>query len=91
MIKTARKLGIRTVSVYSDADKNSMHVQLADEAYYIGKPPAKESYLLGEKILDIAKRVNANVLLFYLFFLFFLGHDFRIFPQFFKIEIHDFS
>lgn len=61
VIKTARKLGVRTVSVYSDADKDSMHVQMADEAFYIGKPPAKESYLLGDKIIEIAKQSGAKV------------------------------
>lgn len=61
VIKTARKLGVRTVSVFSEADKNSMHVQMADEAVYIGKPPAKESYLLGEKIINIARETGAKV------------------------------
>mmetsp|Transcript_20663 Transcript_20663/g.31581 ORF Transcript_20663/g.31581 Transcript_20663/m.31581 type:complete len:686 (-) Transcript_20663:19-2076(-) len=62
VIKTARKLGVRTVSVYSDADRNSMHVQMADEAFYIGKPPAKESYLLGDSIIDIAKKAGAQAI-----------------------------
>ena len=45
VIKTAKKLGVATVAVYSDADADSMHVHMADEAVYIGESPAKESYL----------------------------------------------
>jgi 3-methylcrotonyl-CoA carboxylase alpha subunit len=62
VIKTARKLGVRTVSVFSDADKDSMHVKMADEAFYIGAPPAKESYLRGDYILDIAQRCGAQAI-----------------------------
>merc|ERR1712137_700317 len=62
VIKTARKLGVRTVSVFSDADRDSMHVKMADEAFYIGKPPAKESYLLGDSIIDIAKKCGAKAI-----------------------------
>ena len=46
VMKTAKKLGIQTVAVYSDADRNSMHVAQADEAYRIGPPPSQQSYLL---------------------------------------------
>mmetsp|Transcript_6773 Transcript_6773/g.28534 ORF Transcript_6773/g.28534 Transcript_6773/m.28534 type:complete len:709 (-) Transcript_6773:36-2162(-) len=60
VIKTARRLGVRTVAVYSAADRKAMHVQMADEAYHIGEPPAAESYLLGDKILDIAIQSGAQ-------------------------------
>ena len=55
VIRTAQQMGIQCVAVYSDADKNSQHVKLADEAWYIGNSPASESYLLAEKILQVAK------------------------------------
>src|SRR3546814_13514309 len=47
VIKTARKMGIKTVAVYSDADARALHVEMADEAYRLGPPPAAQSYLLG--------------------------------------------
>ncbi|PHR55697.1 MAG: hypothetical protein COA43_15205, partial [Robiginitomaculum sp.] len=50
VIKTAQKLGIKTVAVYSDADKNALHVEMADEAIYIGESVAAKSYLVMEKI-----------------------------------------
>lgn len=61
IIKTAQRLGIRTVSVFSEADAEALHVKLADEAYCIGPPPSKESYLNITKIIGIAKiaRVDA--------------------------------
>jgi 3-methylcrotonyl-CoA carboxylase alpha subunit len=60
IIRTAKRLGIRTVAVYSDADARAMHVALADEAYHIGAAPARESYLLAEKILQVAKQSGAQ-------------------------------
>ncbi len=60
VIRTAQRLGIRTVAVYSDADANSLHVALADEAYHIGPAPARESYLIAERILKVAKRSGAQ-------------------------------
>jgi len=60
VLKTARRMGIRTVAVYSDADANAMHVQLADEAVCIGAAPAAQSYLSVEKILDAARRTGAQ-------------------------------
>lgn len=60
IIRTARKMGIECVAVYSDADKSAQHVLLADEAWYLGPSPAKESYLRADKILEIAKQSNAN-------------------------------
>ena len=60
VIKTARKMGIKTVAVYSDADKDARHVMLADEAVNIGPPPSRESYLLGEKIIAACKQTGAQ-------------------------------
>ncbi|HSQ95499.1 MAG TPA: biotin carboxylase N-terminal domain-containing protein, partial [Croceibacterium sp.] len=48
VIRTARRLGIRTVAVYSDADARALHVRMADEEVYIGPSPARESYLVGD-------------------------------------------
>ena len=59
VIKTARRMGIATVAVYSDADATARHVRLADEAVHIGPSPARESYLVGEKILAAAKATGA--------------------------------
>ena len=60
VIKTAKRLGLKTVAVYSDADKNSLHVQQADEAYHIGPAPSKDSYLVSSKIIEVAKRAGAD-------------------------------
>ena len=60
VIRTAKKLGIKTVACYSDADANALHVQMADEAVHIGNSPATESYLRGEKIIAAAKRTGAQ-------------------------------
>lgn len=60
VIETARKLGVKTVAVYSDADRNAKHVRMADEAVYIGKAPANESYLCGEKIIAACKKTGAK-------------------------------
>src|SRR5262245_21982496 len=60
IIKTARRLGIETVAVYSDADKDALHVEMADAAVPIGPPPAAESYLVIEKILEAAKSSGAE-------------------------------
>ncbi|RZJ97894.1 MAG: methylcrotonoyl-CoA carboxylase, partial [Novosphingobium sp.] len=62
VIRTARRLGIRTVAVYSDADAQALHVQLADEAVHIGPAPARESYLIGEKIIAAAKATGAEAI-----------------------------
>jgi 3-methylcrotonyl-CoA carboxylase alpha subunit len=62
VIRTARRLGIRTVAVYSDADASSRHVALADEAYRLGPAPAGESYLKGEAILEVAARSGAQAI-----------------------------
>ncbi len=60
VIKTARKMGICTVAVYSDADKNALHVSMADEAIHIGPPAAAESYIVIDKILDAVKQSGAE-------------------------------
>ncbi len=62
VIITARKMGIKTVAVYSDADREARHVLLADEAVYIGAPPSRESYLVGEKIIAACKQTGAQAL-----------------------------
>ena len=51
IVKTARKLGVKSVAVYSDADRNSRHVAVADEAFNIGPPPSQQSYLRQDRIL----------------------------------------
>ena len=56
IIKTARRMGVATVAVYSDADSNALHVRQADEAIHIGVPPARESYLVAERILQAARQ-----------------------------------
>jgi acetyl-CoA carboxylase, biotin carboxylase subunit len=60
--RTLRELGVTSVAVYSDADRNGMHVMLADEAYHIGPPPSKESYLVIEKIIEVAKKSGAEAI-----------------------------
>lgn len=60
VIKTARRMGIQTVAVYSDADARAPFVQMADEAVHIGPPPASESYLIAEKIIDACKQTGAE-------------------------------
>ena len=60
IIRTARRLGVRTVAVYSEADARALHVELADEAYPIGPPPARESYLAIDRILEAARRSGAE-------------------------------
>src|SRR6516162_1236125 len=62
VIRTAQRLGIRTVAVYSEADARALHVERADEAYPIGPPPARESYLSIERILDAARRSGAEAI-----------------------------
>ena len=52
VIKTAKRLGIATVAVYSDADKHALHVKMADEAVHIGPAPAADSYLISDKIIE---------------------------------------
>jgi len=60
VIRSAQKMGIKTVAVYSDADRNALHVQMADEAVHIGPPPSTQSYLLKEKILQACLDTGAQ-------------------------------
>jgi len=62
IIRTARAMGVRTVAVYSDADAKALHVRSADEAVHIGPSPARESYLVGEKIIAAAKATGAEAI-----------------------------
>ena len=60
VIKTARKMGIKTVAVYSDADRNALHVKMADEAVHIGPPPANQSYIVIDKIMEAVRQTGAE-------------------------------
>ncbi|MBC6436768.1 MAG: acetyl/propionyl/methylcrotonyl-CoA carboxylase subunit alpha [Rhodobacteraceae bacterium] len=60
VIKTARKMGITTVAIYSDADRNALHVTMADEAVHIGPPPAAESYIVIDKVMGAIRRTGAQ-------------------------------
>ncbi|WP_281637643.1 acetyl-CoA carboxylase biotin carboxylase subunit [Flavobacterium marginilacus] len=62
VMKTAQKMGIKTAAVYSAADRNSPHVKFADEAVCIGEAPSSQSYLLGHKIIEAAKSLNADAI-----------------------------
>ncbi|WP_430905433.1 acetyl-CoA carboxylase biotin carboxylase subunit [Maribacter sp. 2-571] len=62
VMKTAQKMGIKTVAVFSEADRNAPHVRFADEAVCIGPPPSSQSYLLGEKIIEAAKALGADAI-----------------------------
>jgi len=62
VMKTAQKMGIKTVAVYSTADRNAPHVKFADEAVCIGEPPSNQSYLRGDKIIKVAKQLHADAI-----------------------------
>lgn len=62
VIRSCRELGIKTVAVYSESDRTALHVRYADEAFYIGPSPSKESYLDGDKIIEIALKSNADAI-----------------------------
>jgi len=62
ILRACHELGIKTVAVYSDADRKAPHVRFADEAYHIGPPTARESYLVMDKLLDVAKRSGAQAI-----------------------------
>lgn len=62
VMKTARKMGIKTVAVYSTIDRNAPHVKYADEAVCIGEAPSNQSYLLGSKIIEVAKSLGADAI-----------------------------
>jgi acetyl-CoA carboxylase, biotin carboxylase subunit len=62
IIRACRELGLRTVAVYSDVDRQALHVRYADEAYLLGPAPSRDSYLRGDKILEIAKATGAGAI-----------------------------
>lgn len=62
VVRACQKLNMKTVAVYSEADKDAMHVQMADEAYLIGPPPVQQSYLQIEKIIQVAKDVKVDAI-----------------------------
>src|SRR4051812_46746136 len=60
VMRSAREMGIKTVAVYSDADRNALHVRYADEAVHIGLAPSNQSYLVGDKIIDACRKTGAE-------------------------------
>jgi acetyl-CoA carboxylase biotin carboxylase subunit len=60
IMRSAREMGIKTVAVYSEADRNALHVRYADEAVFIGAAPSNQSYLVGEKIIDACRQTGAQ-------------------------------
>src|ERR1700716_1215727 len=60
--RTCREMGIRTVAIYSDADRASLHVRFCDEAVRVGPPPSRESYLSVENVIEAARRTNADAI-----------------------------
>lgn len=62
VMKTARKMGIKTVAVYSDADRTALHTRFADEAVHIGEAPSAQSYLRGDKIIEVAKQFGVDAI-----------------------------
>src|SRR5215510_6179769 len=62
IMRTAKRLGIKTVAVYSDADRDALHVEMADEAVHLGAAPAAQSYLVIDKIVAAAKETGAEAI-----------------------------
>ena len=62
IIRACRELGVQTVVVYSEADRQALHVRYADEAYLLGPAPSRESYLRGDKVIEIAKHSGAGAI-----------------------------
>lgn len=62
VMKSAREMGIKTVAVYSEADRNALHVRYADEAIFLGPPPSAQSYLLGDKIIEESLRIGVDAI-----------------------------
>ena len=58
--RTARRLGMRVIAIYSEADKDALHVRLADEAYLIGPAPARESYLAVDRLIEVVRKTSAQ-------------------------------
>src|SRR5512137_1638414 len=62
IIRACRELGIETVAVFSEVDRQALHVRYADEAYLLGPAPSRESYLRGDRIIEVAKRAGAQAI-----------------------------
>src|SRR5215213_3229615 len=62
VIRACREMGVGSVAVYSDADADALHVHAADEAVHVGPPPSAQSYLLGDRIIDAARRTGAKAI-----------------------------
>jgi len=62
VMRTAKKMGIKTVAIYSTADRNAPHVRFADQAVLIGEAPSNQSYLLGDKIIEVCKQIGADAI-----------------------------
>ncbi len=62
VMRTCKELGIQTVAVYSEADRSALHVRMADQAYLVGPPPSRESYLVQERILEVARQSGADAI-----------------------------
>src|SRR5512136_870301 len=62
ILRACRELGIESVAVYSEADRDALHVRYADEAYLLGPAPSRESYLRGDKIIEIARKSGADAI-----------------------------
>jgi acetyl-CoA carboxylase biotin carboxylase subunit len=62
IIRACRELGIETVAVFSEADRKALHVRYADEAYYLGPAPSRDSYLRGDKIISIARKSGVDAI-----------------------------
>ena len=62
ILRACRELGIESVAVYSEADRNALHVRYADEAYLLGPAPSRESYLRADKLIDIARKCGADAI-----------------------------
>ena len=60
IMRSAREMGIATVAVFSEVDRNALHVRYADEAVCIGAAPSAQSYLLGDKIIELCKKMNVD-------------------------------
>ncbi len=62
VIRACREMGIETVAIYSDVDRDALHVRFANEAYYVGPPPARDSYLLMDRVVDLARQSGAEAI-----------------------------
>ena len=62
VMSTAKKMGIKTVAIFSEADRDALHVRMADEAYLVGAAPSAQSYLRGEKVIELAKKAGAQAI-----------------------------